>query len=210
MATAGVLAKQWDKTLETEKVIQELAAQGKSITTKYVYKRQRAPFEDLDEIEKAGEQANFLRWLNEEIDRMIVNTIVMAILVGDSVNALANRVTTFESIGKKTVTDVFTKVTHPTVALTVTVEDIRTMCDEVKNPNGRRKVLVLSQTLLTALSKFLMLLVVQLLTNQKKRWQERLALMKSTLLMFWNLKLAYTLSVSFLKAIGTTRRKLLT
>ena len=29
------------------------------------------------------------------------------------------------------------------------------MCDEVKNPNGRRKVLVLSQTLLTVLSKFL-------------------------------------------------------
>ena len=155
MATADVLAKQWDKTLQTEKVIQELAAQGKSITTKYVYKRQRAPFEDLDEIEKAGEQANFLRWLNEEIDRMIVNTIVMAILVGDSINALANRVTTFESIGKKTVTDVFTKVTHPAVALTVTVEGIRTMCDEVKNPNARKKVLVMSQTLLTALSKFL-------------------------------------------------------
>jgi len=101
MATADILAKGWDKSIQTDKVIQQLAAKGKSIATQYVYKRQRAPFEDLDEIEKAGEQANFLRWLNEEIDRMIVNTIVMAILVGDSVNALANRVTTFEAIGNQ-------------------------------------------------------------------------------------------------------------
>lgn len=155
MATADALAKQWDKTSVYDKTIQEIAATGKAITTKYVYKRQRAAFEDLDEIEKAGEMSNFMRWLNEELDRMIVNTLVMAMLVGDTINAVGSRVTTFETIGTKAATDVFTYVANPAVALTVTVEDVRAMCDKVLNPNGKKKVLIMSQTLLTALSESL-------------------------------------------------------
>ena len=153
LKTAALLAKQWDKTGESEKVIQQLAATGKTITTRYIYKRQQLAQEDLDEIEKAGELSNFLRFINEELDRMIVNTIVMAILVGDTVNDLADRVTTFETIGSKTESDVFTTVKNPTGA-SITLKDLRGLCDAVKNPNSKDKVLVLATTLLSQVSEF--------------------------------------------------------
>ena len=151
--TATLLAKQWDKTGETEKKIQEIAVTGKQILTKYIYKRQRAAQEDLDEIEKAGGLTNFLRFINEELDRMIVNTIVMAILIGDNVNELADRVTTFETIGSKNASDLFTKVLNPE-GETVTLKDFRRACDAVKNPNGKRKVAILSTSMLSQISEF--------------------------------------------------------
>lgn len=151
--TATLLAKQWDKTGDTEKKIQEIAATGKQILTKYIYKRQRAAQEDLDEIEKAGGLTNFLRFINEELDRMIVNTIVMAILIGDNVNELADRVTTFETIGSKNASDLFTKVLNPE-GETVTLKDFRRACDAVKNPNGKRKVAILSTSMLSQISEF--------------------------------------------------------
>ena len=151
--TATLLAKQWDKSDETEKKIQEIAVTGKQILTKYIYKRQRAAQEDLDEIEKAGGLTNFLRFINEELDRMIVNTIVMAILIGDNVNELADRVTTFETIGSKNASDLFTKVLNPE-GETVTLKDFRRACDAVKNPNGKRKVAILSTSMLSQISEF--------------------------------------------------------
>ena len=151
--TATLLAKQWDKSGETEKKIQEIAVTGKQILTKYIYKRQRAAQEDLDEIEKAGGLTNFLRFINEELDRMIVNTIVMAILIGDNVNELADRVTTFETIGSKKASDLFTKVLNPE-GETVTLKDFRRACDAVKNPNGKRKVAILSTSMLSQISEF--------------------------------------------------------
>ena len=151
--TATLLAKQWDKTGDTEKKIQEIAVTGKQILTKYIYKRQRAAQEDLDEIEKAGGLTNFLRFINEELDRMIVNTIVMAILIGDNVNELADRVTTFETIGSKNTSDLFTKVLNPE-GETVTLKDFRRACDAVKNPNGKRKVAILSTSMLSQISEF--------------------------------------------------------
>lgn len=151
--TATLLAKQWDKSGDTEKKIQEIAVTGKQILTKYIYKRQRAAQEDLDEIEKAGGLTNFLRFINEELDRMIVNTIVMAILIGDNVNELADRVTTFETIGSKNVSDLFTKVINPE-GDTVTLKDFRRACDAVKNPNGKRKVAILSTSMLSQISEF--------------------------------------------------------
>lgn len=151
--TATLLAKQWDKTGDTEKKIQEIAVTGKQILTKYIYKRQRAAQEDLDEIEKAGGLTNFLRFINEELDRMIVNTIVMAILIGDNVNELADRVTTFETIGSKKVSDLFTKVLNPE-GETVTLKDFRRACDAVKNPNGKRKIAILSTSMLSQISEF--------------------------------------------------------
>ena len=151
--TAILLAKQWDKSGDTEKKIQEIAVTGKQILTKYIYKRQRAAQEDLDEIEKAGGLTNFLRFINEELDRMIVNTIVMAILIGDNVNELADRVTTFETIGSKNTSDLFTKVLNPE-GETVTLKDFRRACDAVKNPNGKRKVAILSTSMLSQISEF--------------------------------------------------------
>lgn len=151
--TAILLAKQWDKTGETEKKIQEIAVTGKTISTRYIYKRQQAAQEDLDEIEKAGGLTNFLRFVNEELDRMIVNTIVMAILVGDTVNDLADRVTTFETIGSKVSSDVFTTVITAAGAVP-TLQEARATADAVKNPNGKEKVAIVSTAHISNLAEF--------------------------------------------------------
>lgn len=151
--TAILLAKQWDKTGETEKKIQEIAVTGKTISTRYIYKRQQAAQEDLDEIEKAGGLTNFLRFVNEELDRMIVNTIVMAIMVGDTVNDLADRVTTFETIGSKASSDVFTTVITAAGAVP-TLQEARATADAVKNPNGKEKVAIVSTAHISNLAEF--------------------------------------------------------
>ena len=151
MDTAAAIAKQWNKSAEYDKLIQQLTITGKQIQTQYVYKRQQMAAEDLDEIEIAGQQSYFAKWIAEELDQMIANTIVMAILVGDSVNSVGNKVTTFESIGNKVASDLFTTVT---VEANPAVEDYRSTVDTVKNPNGAKKVAVMSQETLTDLAAF--------------------------------------------------------
>lgn len=152
LKTAKLLAKQWDKTGEEEKKIQDFAAIGKQIFTKYVYKRMRAAQEDLDEIEKAGFLSNFLRFINEELDRMIVNTIVLAILIGDEVNEAADRITTFETIGTKNVSDLFTSVLVPQ-STAVSLADLRALADATKNPFGKRKIMLLNTTTLSLVAE---------------------------------------------------------
>ena len=150
LSDAKILAKQWDKSGKTEKAIQEIEVNGKTINTKYVYKRQPIAQEDMDEIERVGEGTNFLRFINEELDRQIANTIVKTILVGDTTNAAADRLTTFESIGTKGSSDVFTSVVNGSA----TLADVRSASDKVKNPNGLKKVAIMSQTTLTAISTY--------------------------------------------------------
>lgn len=154
MKDANILAKQWSKESGAEKTVQEIEATAKEIRTRYVYKRQRFAQEDLDEIERAGQATNFLRFVNEELDRMIVNTIVMAILVGDNVNVGDERVTTFETIGSKNASDVFTFVGHPASAGAPTIVDARNVCDKVKNPFMKQKVAIMSAEFLTTISAY--------------------------------------------------------
>ena len=151
LSEAKILAKQWDKSGTSEKKIQEIEVNGKTINTKYVYKRQAIAQEDMDEIERVGEGTNFLRFINEELDRQIANTIVKTILVGDSTNQAADRLTTFESIGTKSASDVFTTI----VTGTATLAKVREASDKVKNPNGLKKVAIMSQTTLTAISTYI-------------------------------------------------------
>lgn len=155
LTTAAILAKQWDKTGESEKAIQELAVTGKTIQTRYIYKRQQVAQEDIDDMDAQGALSGFLRWLNEELDRQIKNTIIMAILVGDTVNAVGNRVTTFETIGDKVTSDVFTTVGTAANAGVVTLSDFRAIADAVKNPYGKKKVAVMPTTVLSELAKFI-------------------------------------------------------
>lgn len=151
LSEAKILAKQWDKSGKTEKAIQEIEVNGKTINTKYVYKRQAIAQEDMDEIERVGEGTNFLRFINEELDRQIANTIVKTILVGDSTNEAGDRLTTFESIGTKGSSDVFTTVVNGSA----TLADVRSASDKVKNPNGLKKIAIMSQTTLTAISTYI-------------------------------------------------------
>ena len=151
LSEAKILAKQWDKSGTSEKKIQEIEVNGKTINTKYVYKRQAIAQEDMDEIERVGEGTNFLRFINEELDRQIANTIVKTILVGDSTNQAADRLTTFESISTKSASDVFTTI----VTGSATLAKVREASDKVKNPNGLKKVAIMSQSTLTAISTYI-------------------------------------------------------
>lgn len=154
LATASLLAKQWSKTITKEKLIQDINTTPKQITTDFVYKRQQIALSDIDDIDEAGEGANFLAYINEELDRQIINTIIMAIFIGDTINASANRIRTFETIGTKTTDDAFTKVFNVTGA-NFTIEQARTAADAVLNPYGKEKVAVMSQKTLTSLATFI-------------------------------------------------------
>lgn len=154
MTDANILAKQWAKTATGEKKVQEITATAKEISTAYVYKRQKFANEDLDEIEIAGQASNFLTFINEELDRMIANTIVMAVLIGDAVNGNGDKITKFETIGNKTASDPFTFIGHPASAGAPTLKDVRLISDKVKNPEMKKKVAIMSSEFLTSISEF--------------------------------------------------------
>lgn len=107
LSEANILAKQWDKSSAEAKTVQIIATDGKSISTKYIYKRQKMANEDLDEIAQAGESSNFINYITTELRRQYCNTIIKKIVAGDST------ITTFESIGSKTASDLFTTVKNP-------------------------------------------------------------------------------------------------
>lgn len=154
LSDADTLAKQWDKTSATDKAIQELVATGKAITTAYIYKRQRVAQEDLDDLRESGGEATFLRWVKDELDRQVVNLIVLAILIGDTVNAVGERVTTFETIGSKAASDAFTTVKNPATPNTPTLQELRETADAVKNPYGKKKIAIMSSSNLATFSEF--------------------------------------------------------
>lgn len=109
-ATATEIAKQWGDDDEAAKAIQELEVEGKSLTTKYIYKRQRIANEDLDAAEEAGQLAALQDDVRSELRRGVKGLAVRAMLIGDTINANGQKVTTFETIGTKTTSDVFTSV----------------------------------------------------------------------------------------------------
>ena len=114
-----LIAKQWDKKSAegVTKDIQAITTTPKEISTAYVYARQEMNQEDLDDIAEVGQESVFLSWINNELDLHVVNSIMMAILIGDTINAAGKRVNKFETIGTKTVTDAFTYVNSWLTAL---------------------------------------------------------------------------------------------
>lgn len=138
------IAKQWSKSSETSKEEQELALNGKSITTAYIYKLQSLANEDLDDAREAGQEAELLRDLRDELMRAVKGLAVRAMLVGDAYNDNGSKVTVFETIGTKTATDLFTTVVNPAVANTVTLADVRKAAAKVKT---RRKWAVMTEDL---------------------------------------------------------------
>lgn len=147
---ADVKAHGWTKTSGNEKLIQQLTVNGKKIDTQYIYKRQQIAFEDLDDIEESGNTATFLRWLDEELDRQIVNAIV-AVMLGNTTGF--TDITTIESLRGTGVTDVFRTAVTVADATAVTFAEARAIVDAVIAGRGA-KWLVMSQAQLTALAKF--------------------------------------------------------
>lgn len=126
------IAKQWAKDSETQKLEQELALNGKSISTAYIYKLQSLANEDLDDAREAGQEGELLKDIREELTRAVKGLAVRAIFVGDTYNPNGSKVTVFETIGVKTTTDLFTTVVNPTTPNTVTLKDLRAAAAAVK------------------------------------------------------------------------------
>lgn len=150
---ANQIAKQWSKdpTGETVKDIQDLAAEGKTLTTGYIYKMQRIANEDLDDASEAGQEAALIGTITAELRKAVKALIVRAILIGDTVNVVGKRVTKFETIGIKTATDLFTTVINPEVAATVTIMDLARLAESV---NTERKWLFMAPSMVLALREF--------------------------------------------------------
>lgn len=154
LSTAAVLAKQWDKDSEEAKAAQVIATEGKSITTKYIYKKQRIANEDLDEIAASGSEATFLKYITSELRRQWANSVIKTILVGDTTNPVGSRITTFEAIGTKAASDIFTTVVNPATATVITFGEVWKTVQSVRDPFGYGKVLVLDETSLGDVASF--------------------------------------------------------
>lgn len=141
---ASNIAKQWSKSSETQKAEQQLALEGKSITTAYIYKLQSLAHEDLDDAREAGQEAALLRDVRDELMRAVKGLAVRAIMVGDAYNPNGSQVTVFETIGTKTVADLFTSIVNPADADVISLADVRATASKVKTA---RKWLVVTPEL---------------------------------------------------------------
>ena len=126
------IAKQWSKSSLDPKAEQTLALEGKTIATAYVYKLQSLANEDLDDAREAGQEAELLRDVRDELERAVKGLAVRAIFVGDAYNASGSKVSTFETIGTKNRSDLFTTVVAPAAANAVTLADVRKAAAKVK------------------------------------------------------------------------------
>lgn len=112
---AANTAKQWNGlgVEVTEKEIQTMVLEGITIDTKEIYKRQRVANAALDDVEEAGRLTEFGASINKELRRGVQGLQVRAALIGDAVNPSGSRVTSFETLGTKNASDIFTKVIAP-------------------------------------------------------------------------------------------------
>lgn len=143
------IAKQWTKGSAQQKAEQELALNGKSIATAYIYKLQSLAHEDLDDAREAGQETALLNDIRRELMKDVKGLAVRAIFVGDAYNPSGAQVSVFETIGTKTKTDLFTTVVNPATAGEVSLVDIRKTAAAVKT---EKKWVVISSALKLALA----------------------------------------------------------
>ena len=147
------VAKQWDKSQQKgiTKDLQNLVVNGKTITCKPVYKMQRISNDDVFAAEEAGQLQQLLSSVSAEERKAIKAGIVRAILIGDKVNSGNKQITSFETIGTKKATDVFTTVLNPEGAEVTLVDLLRT----VKEVKTERKWLFITSALEVKLRKMM-------------------------------------------------------
>lgn len=151
----GVQAHGWAKTSNAAKIVQTVNALKKSIQTQYIYKRQQVALEDLDDMREDNGETTFLRWLNEELDRQIINTIV-AVMTGALVPGSTTDITTIEPLMGSGTDDAFRSAVTVAAAdvASLTIVDMRKVSDAVPNPYGKSKWMLINQETLTSISKF--------------------------------------------------------
>ena len=147
------IAKQWDKSQQKgiTKDLQNLAVNGRTITCKPVYKMQRISNDDVFAAEEAGQLPQLLSSVSAEERKAIKAGVVRAILIGDNVNKGNKQITSFETIGTKKATDVFTTVLNPEGAEVTLVDLLRT----VKAVKTERKWLFITSALEVKLRKMM-------------------------------------------------------
>lgn len=148
---SDVVAHGWEKKNRDEKIIQSIPTVSKQIITDYIYKRQQIAFSDLDDIEESGNTATFLRWLDEELDRQIINAII-AVILGNTTDF--TDITTFESLLGQGTTDIFRTAVTVVDDTDLTIAEARAVVDAVRTGIGA-KWLVMSQAQLTSLAAFI-------------------------------------------------------
>lgn len=150
---AEQIAKQWDKSQQKgiTKDLQTLALNGKTIACKAVYKMQRISNDDVFAAEEAGQLTQLLASVSAEERKAIKAGVVRAILIGDKVNSGNKQITSFETIGTKKATDVFTTVLNPEGAEVTLVDLLRA----VKAVKTERKWLFITSALEIKLRKML-------------------------------------------------------
>lgn len=150
----GVVAHGWSNESESEKIVQAINASNKTLDTDYIYKIQEIAQKDLDEARDSGTEAQLLRWVSEELDQQIINSIIAVMLGSTSYSDI----TTIESLFGAGTSDYFrTAVTPPSSAAdktALTLADLRALADAVPNPRGKAKWLVIDRTTLTQIAKF--------------------------------------------------------
>ena len=152
-SNAEQVAKQWDKSQQKgiTKDLQQLALNGKKISCKPVYKMQRISNDDVFAAEEAGQLPELLASVSAEERKAIKAGVVRAILIGDKVNSGNKQITSFETIGTKKATDVFTTVLNPEGSEVTLVDLLRT----VKAVKTERKWLFITSALEVKLRKMM-------------------------------------------------------
>lgn len=152
---SGVIAHEWAKTSESEKIAQAINALSKTINTKIIYKRLPVDQEDLMDMRDAGDEANFLRWVDDELDRQIVNTIVGTMLGTITTAINVNGVTVWEPLMGAGISDAFRTAvsTSATAKSQLTLADFRKAADAVST-DGKAKWLVIDKATLTQIAEF--------------------------------------------------------
>lgn len=150
---ADQIAKQWEDAPDAQKEIQELAAEGITLATKYIYKMQRLSNEAIDNAREAGALAQVEAEYARELENMVKRAAEKAAIVGDNVNTGTKKITTFQAIGQTAATTSRVTVVNPTTPNIVTLYDLATTADAVDAPIGE-KVAVMDKSLIRTLSVF--------------------------------------------------------
>ena len=149
---ADEIAKQWTDNPSAQKDIQDLAAEGVAINTKYIYKLQRMAFEAIDNAREAGTLSQVESEVSRELEQQVKRLAEKAAIVGDNINSAGKKVTTFQAIGKETASSARITTLKPAGA-SPTIVDLAKTADKVDGAVSE-KVLVISKDLFRTLSVF--------------------------------------------------------
>lgn len=128
------------------KVAQSLTFSGKVITCQFIYKLQEIAVQDAWDDETIVDYI-----VNELVDRILYEE-KRAILVGDGRSAESDhKINSIEAIAKST-SDVYTTVSSVTENGFL-IDDMRAMCDNILNPNGKDIYVFMSKADLRTLSR---------------------------------------------------------